>query len=286
MALAVIRVETINFKLVHLFLLSLDAHPPHAVYYLKSIIMRRSRTLPFWLMAVCIFSYSCGSNQSSETEKSTDTAKAATTTTAPAETTPASTTTTSPQDVMVVVHKVKDFAKWKESYDAHDSMRLASGVHSYVIGRGAKDTSMVLVAVKVDDMQKAKAFAKNPSLKQAMQKGGVLGAPAMKFYTLVFRDTGNVSTDLRSYTTITVKDWDKWQKAFDSSRHIVTDNGLAIRAYGHDADDNHKVTIVSAITDTAKAMAYWKSDMIKQRMAASGVTGQPVRFIYHMVQHY
>jgi hypothetical protein len=237
-------------------------------------------------MAASIFTYSCGSNQSNESEKSTtDTAKTATTP-APAETTPASTTTTKPQDLMVVMHKVKDFSKWKAAYDAHDSMRLASGVHSYVVGRGAMDSSMVLVATKVDDMQKAKAFATSAGLKQAMQKSGVVGAPTVKFVTLVFQDTAQVSTDLRSRTSISVKDWDKWQKAFDSTRQLKTDNGLMIRGYGHEVDNPHNVTIVSAITDTAKAMAYWKSDLIKQRMAASGVQGQPVRFIYHVVQRY
>ena len=39
------------------------------------------------------------------------------------------------------------------------------------------DSNMVMVALKADDMAKAKAFAKDPSLKKAMQKGGVTGAP-------------------------------------------------------------------------------------------------------------
>jgi hypothetical protein len=249
--------------------------------------MKRSRILPLWLMAASIITYSCGSNQSSVSEKAgTDTAKAATTTPAPAETKAVSTTTTVPLDLMVVVHKVKDFAKWKASFDAHDSMKLANGVHNYVVGRGAQDSNTVVVATVIDDMAKAKAFSTSAGLKQAMQKGGVVGAPMVKFYTLVFRDTAQVSTDLRTRTSITVKDWDKWQKQFDSTRQLNTDNGLQIRSYGHEVGDNHKVTIVSAITDTAKAMAYWKSDLIKQRMAASGVQGQPVRFIYHMVQKY
>src|SRR5690349_10104944 len=114
--------------------------------------MKRSRTLPLWLMAASIFTYSCGSNQSSESEKAgTDTSKAATTTAAPAETKPASTTTTVPADVMVVVHKVKDYGKWQASYDAHDSMKLASGVHNYVIGRSVQDSNTIVVATMVDD---------------------------------------------------------------------------------------------------------------------------------------
>src|SRR5205814_10348542 len=137
-----------------------------------------------------------------------------------------------------------------------------------------------------DDMNKAKAFAKDPSLKKAMQKGGVMGAPSMMFATVVFQDTATISTDLRSSTTFTVKDWDAWQKAFDSSKQERMDNGIMLRAYGHDVDDNHKVRVVMALTDTAKAFAYWKSDGLKKRMAQSGVIGQPQRFVYRIVQKY
>src|SRR5207248_10235700 len=128
-------------------------------------------------VAMAFFLISCGGGSSSEQKSTSDSTSTDTTatTTAPTTPTPASTIVTTPQDMMVVTHKVKDFAKWKASYDEHDSMRLASGIHSYVIGRGMPDSNMVLVAVKVDDMNKAKAFAKSPSLKQAMQKCGVVG---------------------------------------------------------------------------------------------------------------
>ena len=240
-------------------------------------------------MAASFLIYSCGSNQSKESEKSgtdTSTAAAAAAAPAPAETKPVSTTTTVPADVMVVTHKVKDYAKWQASYDAHDSMKMASGVHNYVIGRTVQDSNTIVVATMVDDMTKAKAFATSKGLKDAMQKSGVVGAPMIKFYTLVFRDTAQVGTDLRSRTAITVKDWDKWQKAFDSTRQVKTDNGLMVRSYGHEVGDNHKVIIVSAITDTAKAMAYFKSDLVKQRMAVAGVTSKPDRLFYHMVKKY
>ena len=76
---------------------------------------------------------------------------------------------TTPENMMIVTHKVSDFEKWKASYDEHDSMRLVHGIHSYVIGRGVEDANMVFVAVKADDMAKAKAFAKDPSLKKRNQ---------------------------------------------------------------------------------------------------------------------
>lgn len=226
--------------------------------------------------------YSCGNNESEVKTNADTTFSEGTTPVAPE----INTIITSPQNMMVAKHKVADFEKWKSSYDEHDSLRLANGIHSYVVGRGLQDANMVFVAVKVDDMDKAKAFAKDPSLKKAMQKGGVIGSPSMSFVTITFQDTANISSDLRSRTTFTVKEWDSWQKAFEEGKQERLDNGIMVRAYGHDVDNNKKVVLVTALTDTAKAFAYWKSDKLKERRAASGVVGEPDRFVYRVVQRY
>jgi hypothetical protein len=237
------------------------------------------------LLALGLFCIaSCGGDDKKTTDTtttdSTSTQTTGTTNTAP------STIVTTPQDMMVAIHRVADFNKWKASYDEHDSLRLASGVHSYVIGRGFKDSNTVMVAVKVDDMNKAKAFAKDPNLKKAMQKGGVVGAPVMSFATMTYQDTATINYDLRSRTTFKVKDWDRWQKSFDSAYQTRLDNGLMLRAYGYDPDDNHKVTLIMALMDTAKAFAYWKSDELKKRQEASGVTSKPERFLFRVIQRY
>jgi len=232
---------------------------------------------------VIAFLSACGAGGGKETTTdttSTDTAAAVTT---PAE---VNTVITTPQNMMIATHKVANFEKWHASYDAHDSMRMANQIHSYVIGRGVKDSNMVLVAVKVDDMDKAKAFSKNADLKKAMQKGGVTSSPSFRFITMTYQDTVHLDTDLRVSSTFTVKDWDNWQKTFDEQRKEGLDNGLKVRAYGYDADDNHKVMIVSAIIDTAKASAFWKSDLLKQRRAAAGVTSEPERFVFRVVRRY
>ena len=236
--------------------------------------------------AMALFLISCGGGSSGE-KSSTDTT--ATTTDTTATTTPQMQTNsiiTTPTNMLVVRHKVANYEKWKPAYDGHDSMRQADGLHNFIIGRGVPDSNMVIVALKADDLAKAKAFAKDPSLKTAMKKGGVVGAPSIKYITMVYQDTSMTDSKMRSATMIRVKDWDAWKKSFDSTHALKTDNGLMVRAYGHDADDNHNVTIVSAILDSAKAHAFWNSDLIKQRMAAGGVVGKPDRFIYQIVQKY
>jgi len=230
---------------------------------------------------ICLLA-SC-SGGGTENKTSTDTTAVDTTKTVVA---PKVTTITTPVNMLVVTHKVSNYAKWKVAYDAHDSARLANGIHSYVIGRGFKDSNMIMVALKVDDTVKAKAFAKDPGLKKAMQKGGVMGMPTLTLTTMLFQDTATISSDLRSRTTFMVKDWAAWQKSFEEGNQERMDNGITTRAYGHNSDNDKKVVLVTAVLDTAKAFAYYKSDMLKKRRAASGVVGEPVRFLYRVVQRY
>jgi hypothetical protein len=244
--------------------------------------MKQSRFSGLLFYSLVFLLASCAG---SESEKKTNTDSAAIDSSTAA-VIPKITTITTPQNMLVVKHKVSNYAKWKTSYDAHDSARLVNGIHSYVIGRGLQDSNMILVAVKVDDMAKAKAFAKDPGLKKAMQKGGVTGMPTFAFVTMTFQDTALVTSDIRSRTTFTVKDWGAWQKAFEEGKQERLDNGITVRAFGHDADDDKKVVLVTALLDTAKAYAYYKSDMLKKRRAASGVMGEPERFLYRVVQRY
>lgn len=242
--------------------------------------MKQLKFLPAIGFAFLLLFSSCGGDEATTTDTATDSTSA--TTTAPSE----STIDTTTQTIIVVKHKVADFAKFKIAYEDHDSMRLASGIHSYVIGRGVQDSNMVLVAVKADDAEKAKAFTKNPSLKAAMKKAGVTGTPDIMIHTIRYQDQAQNMSALRSMTHFTVKDWAGWRSAFESNRQVRTDNGVTDRAYGHDVDDTKKVTLVVAINDSAKANAYWNSDLIKQKRAESGVVGEVKRFVYRVVQRY
>lgn len=249
--------------------------------------MKQSRFIAMlFCSAMAIFLTSCGGS-GSENKAATDSA-AATTDTAAKAAAPVevNTTITTPENMVIVTHKVANYAKWIVAYEGHDSARLAAGLHNYVIGRGFTDTNMVMIALKSDDVAKAKAFSKDPGLKKAMAKGGVVGAPTINFLVSTWQDTAHIPTDLRSRTTFNVKDWDAWVKGFEEGKQERLDNGITVRVIGHDADDNKKVSLVTAISDTAKAFAYYKSDALKKRREASGVVGTPARFLFRIVKRY
>jgi hypothetical protein len=75
--------------------------------------------------------------------------------------------------VMLVQHKVKDFAEWKKGFDSAVGFRKSSGELSVQVLRDASDpNSLTLVNKK---------FAHSPELKAAMEKAGVMGPPSVSF---------------------------------------------------------------------------------------------------------
>lgn len=190
-----------------------------------------------------------------------------------------------PANIMIVTHKVANFAKWLTGYEAHDSMRLAYGLHSALLARGTKDSNTVMVVVRMDDVNKAKEFAVLPSLKEAMKKGGVIGAPTISYVDMQMLDTTVTGTS-RVLVTHKVKDWDAWKKVFDADKPNRMAAGIMDRALGYSVGDNHMVTIAMVITDMKKAEDFSKSPELKKKMEEGGVDGPPTFFYYTVVKQY
>lgn len=230
------------------------------------------------LVALC-----CSSCNNGGDEKKAD-APAAPDTTKPA--TPAA--PTKPSNLLVLTHKVANYEKWLAVFEADDSARVANGLTKYVIGRGmGNDSNTIMVALKMADLDKAKAFGNSPLLKEKMKMGGVTSAPDVFFDEPVYVDTTTLAPNIARVTVKhKVKDWDAWKKEFDSHKQNRMDAGLIDRVVGHSVEDNHDVRIAFAITDMAKAKAFMASKDLKDKMAAAGVEGPPTMWYYTVVKKY
>ena len=233
------------------------------------------------IVAACAFFFSaCNSGEDKKEEGTTEAIST------PKEETPPPPPPSGPTSLMIVKHKVANYAKWKPAYESHDSVRLANGLHSYIIARGTEDTNMIMVAMRMDDVNKAKALSASPELKERMKKGGVIGAPVIDFIEALTNDTTAISQTVRLMVNHKVKDWDAWKKSYDSHKQARADAGLLDRALAHTVGDNHKVTIVFAVTDMAKAKAFMNSKDLKDKMAEAGVDGPPAFFFYKISAKY
>lgn len=83
--------------------------------------------------------------------------------------------------VLTVRHTVADYAAWKAGYDNHGGSRKEHGAVRDQVLQSVDDPNDLLVLVEFGSLADAKAFANDPSLKEAMSAAGVVGAPDISF---------------------------------------------------------------------------------------------------------
>ncbi|HVS92154.1 MAG TPA: hypothetical protein VHE59_08995 [Mucilaginibacter sp.] len=221
--------------------------------------------------------FSCGG---SSAKKSADSSAAAAADTSKKAAAPAATV---PFDVVDVVHSIKDYAKWRPVFDADSANRKAAGMQTVAVGRNADNPNSILVAVKVPDVAKAKAFMADPKLKATMDKSGVVSKPDVQFYHMI-RMNGGPS---KRWVVINhkVKDFNAWLKVYDGEGEAKrASEGYTDRALGRGIDDTTMVHLVFTVTDMAKAKAAIFSDEKKKLMESAGVIGKPDIRFYNAAQ--
>ena len=181
-----------------------------------------------------------------------------------------------PFNAVVIRHNVADYNKWRPLFDADSVNRNAAGMHTIGIARGVEIQNEVEIPFMIDDVQKAKAFASSPKLKDVMQKAGVISEPKITFIKVL-----RLNDALRNpgeYVEIShkVKDYDAWVKVFDAEGATTRANdGLIDGVLARGIDDPNLVYLVFKITDLAKAKAALQMPSRQKTMQDAGVIGKP-----------
>jgi hypothetical protein len=237
----------------------------------------------FWLELILVFCvvlfFGCNTNKDKkENEKALDDTATLTTVELPP--------TSKKNDVLIIQHKVANFANWKKLYDAHDSIRLLHGLRNYAIGRGINDSNTIIIFLKMEDTLRAKTLVQSSDLKDRMQKAGFLGVPSFMYVEVIFNDSSFIDQTARMMVTHKVKEFTAWKKIYDDQKSERMKAGLIDRGLGYSLGDKNLVAIVLAVTDFKKASAYGNSPDLKDKMIAAGVDGPPTFFYYNVVQKY
>jgi quinol monooxygenase YgiN len=245
--------------------------------------MKKNQFVAITAMLCAVFFTTSCNNTAPATEETAD--KTATSTPQPADKpAPIAPAVFVPFKVMNVTHTVKDFAAWKTSYDAHDSMRLANGLTKLALCRDDANPNKVYVFLKMADVQKAKDFAANPSLKEAMQKGGVNSVPVFLYADVLRFEESPVEFKGRVRVGHKVKDFDAWLKVYDAEGKATrAANGLIDRSIGRDITEPNMIYITFAISDSAKVKARLNDPALKKIMTDAGVISTPVIDFYTSV---
>jgi heme-degrading monooxygenase HmoA len=81
--------------------------------------------------------------------------------------------------IVIVQHKVRDYDAWKSVFDEHGDVRRRHGATGHELYRSLQDPNEVTVVNHFPSKEQAEAFAADPSLKEAMERGGVISEPRL-----------------------------------------------------------------------------------------------------------
>ncbi len=82
---------------------------------------------------------------------------------------------------VMIRHKIDDFTAWKKEFDNFADFRRSSGEKSYQVWQHDEDPNNLYLMFTWDNVDNARRFLDSSSLKDAMQRAGVIEAPEIHF---------------------------------------------------------------------------------------------------------
>jgi quinol monooxygenase YgiN len=78
---------------------------------------------------------------------------------------------------VIVQHHVADYDRWLPVFNEHEAVRRKNGATGHSISRDVADPNTIVIVNEFATVEGARAFSQDPSLPEAMARGGVEGPP-------------------------------------------------------------------------------------------------------------
>jgi len=82
---------------------------------------------------------------------------------------------------VIVRHKVADYSKWKQTFDAYLNHRMAAGETGFRVFQSIEDPRDVTVMTDWESTDRARRFMQSDDLRKTMESAGVVGSPDVNF---------------------------------------------------------------------------------------------------------
>ena len=82
---------------------------------------------------------------------------------------------------VLIRHKVADYYRWKEAFDAHLATRKRAGETGFRLFHNLDDPREVFLLLDWSSSEEARRFMSSDDLRNAMQKAGVVGTPDIQY---------------------------------------------------------------------------------------------------------
>lgn len=81
---------------------------------------------------------------------------------------------------VIVTHEVKNYSEWRKVYDADEVNRSKANLHITGVYQSVNNPNIITLIGDAPNVETFTTFMSDPKLKEAMDKGGVIGMPDVK----------------------------------------------------------------------------------------------------------
>jgi len=86
---------------------------------------------------------------------------------------------------VVISHECKNYSVWRKIFDADEVNRSKAGFKSTGVYHSFDNANKITILGEAPSVDAIQGFLSNPALKEAMEKGGVIGIPEVKILSKV-----------------------------------------------------------------------------------------------------
>jgi hypothetical protein len=86
---------------------------------------------------------------------------------------------------VIITHECKNYSDWKKVFDEDEENRLNANFKITGVYQSHDNSNNITIVGESPSVEVLNSFMSNPSLKAAMEKGGVIGMPEVKILNKV-----------------------------------------------------------------------------------------------------
>jgi len=179
---------------------------------------------------------------------------------------------------LVVHHRVRDYDAWKPVFDEHEGVRRSHGEVEHRIYRMRNDVNTVAIHNDFPSVDAARRLMADPSLKEAMARGGVEGEPGSGFLELTGRKVYVDGFEGSSVILVIhhwVDDAATWKPVFEEHEAVRRSHGTTEHRLFQDPLQPNRIVVHIDFPSEAAAQGFGADPTLPEAMARGGVQGEP-----------
>jgi quinol monooxygenase YgiN len=176
----------------------------------------------------------------------------------------------------ILLQRVSDFETFKTAFEESRPQRQRAGFVAQGLMRGVGDPQLVAVWLAVTDVDKAKQYFADKTIRARLRAAGALGAPEIGLSSNVAAKMEPGRTDLHAaLVRLAVDDVAAFKASFAAAELDREAAGIVGYSLGQDVDDDHLLYVYLQSEDPALLQSYVRAKQTKQSWRDAGVRGNP-----------